>query len=125
MIHELLFRIVCHGIRLQMRILFLRHLRNMVKLFFMTAVLLTYIKTGAECNLVQPGDEEPGILQGVDIFQHQNVYILKNILCEISILCITIGKTVLLLICGGIKLCKSLTITALSLENKFGEIVII
>lgn len=40
----------------------------MVKLLFMAAVLLTYIKTGAECNLVQPGDEEPGILQGIDIF---------------------------------------------------------
>lgn len=76
----------------------------MVKLLFMAAVLLTYIKTGAERNLVQPGDEEPGILQGIDIFQYQNVYILKNILCKISILCITIGKTVLLLICGGIKL---------------------
>ena len=61
----------------------------------------------------------------MNIFQYQNVNILKNILSQIGILGILIGKTILLLIGGSIQLRKCVTVAHLRTFYKFSQIVII
>ena len=57
----------------------------------------------------------------MDVFQYQNVNILKNVLSQIGIPGILVGKTILLLVGGGILFRKCVAVTHLCTLYKFSQ----